>query len=597
MTKAPSSASLHPLLQQAATLMAQQDRAGAVALLERLAAASDAPSAARFLTQAALWLQRTDPTRSISLLEQALALDASLTLAWLALGNLHERAGQMFQAAKAAQEVIGGQAPAQERLDAANLLMRCHPNEAALLAACAAYDELGRPLAQAGALLGMALRSAAWQVADPLVAQLRAAYAAGDFSGANESPRDHLLWCGDEATNVAVVRQWSQRYLPAVSLKPLAVPQSLDGRRLRVGYLSSDFRNHPTAWLLNGLFRHHDRKKVELVAYCSSWDDGSAIRKEVLSHFGAVHSVAQMSDAAAADLMRSHRLDVLVDLSGPTRLQRMGILAHRVAPVQVSQMGFPGSAGGRSVDYIVADEYTLPAEQEHLFPEKVLRITPTYFVSDYLARHLPAAPTRAQAGLPATGRVAGVFNAIDKVGSDVWATWMQVLLQSPGTVLWVLDPGEAARRHLMQSAARVGVAVRQILFAPKQSQETHLARLQCCDLMLDPWPYGGHTTTLDALFAHVPVVALKGSNWASRVSGALLHAAGVPTLVQPDRAAYVDLAVRLLNHATELDQIKQRLKQTLCDTELFNVAGQARQLEDIYFNLVRKHAERHNALA
>ena len=595
MDKTPSSAALHPLLQQAATLMAQQDRAGAVALLEHLASASDPASAARLLTQAALWLQRTDSSRAITLLEQALALDASLTLAWLALGNLCERAGHMPRAAKAAQEVIGRQAPAQERLDAANLLMRCHPDEAALAAACAAYEELGRPLAQAGALLGMALRTAAWQVADPLVAQLRAAYAAGDFSGANESPRDHLLWCGDEATNVAVVRQWSARYLPAVPIKALAVPQPLGGRRLRLGYLSSDFRNHPTAWLLNGLFRHHDRERVELVAYCSGWDDGSAIRKEVLSHFGAVHSVAQLSDAAAADLMRSHRLDVLVELGGPTRLQRMGILAHRAAPVQVSQMGFPGTAGGRWVDYIVADAYTLPAEQEHLFPEKVVRLTPTYFVSDYQARQLPAAPTRAQAGLPAGGRVAGVFNAIDKVGSDVWAVWMQVLLQSPSTVLWMLDPGETARRHLMQATARAGVAARQILFAPKQSQETHLARLQCCDLMLDPWPYGGHTTTLDALFAHVPVVALKGTNWASRVSGAMLHAAGLPTLVQPNRAAYVASAVRLLNHPTELDQLRQCLTQTLHATELFNVAGQARQLEDIYFNLVQEHIERHNA--
>lgn len=580
------------VVQHALQLAGRGEHLAAASVLQTEAEASSNPAeVSQWLMQAGLWLQRLDPPRALALLKRALQADSELTRAWLSLAVLEEKAGRSAAACDAALQVVRLQAPAAQRLDAANLLVRQGQVQVGLQAAQIAYDELGRPLAQAGIFLTTALSAAAWDLVEALTAQLSAAYQAGNFASVIEGPRTHLLWCADEVTNIGMVRQWSQRLVPELPAVPLPPGEPLAGRRLRVGYLSSDYRNHATSWLVHGLFRNHDRQKLELFAYCCGWDDRSEIRCQVLSHFDAVHSLAALSDAAAAELIRSHRLDVLVDLNGPTRFNRLSILAHRVAPVQISYLGFPGSAGGRFVDYIVADSYTIPPGKERLFPEKVIRIHPTYQVNDYAARTLPPPPSRQAVGLPMGVRVAGMFNAIDKVGREVWLTWMQILRRSPRTVLWVLDPGEVARRHLLAASEAAGVPRAQILWAPKQLQQVHLARMQCCDLMLDPWPYGGHTTTADALFSNVPVLALEGTNFASRVSGALLRSAGLQALVQPDRAAYVNLAVRLLDHPAELDKIRNFMRRNTARTDVFNAASQAHQLEAAYLAAARR-AER-----
>ena len=572
------------LVQRALQLAAAGDHLAAAAVLEDAANGSmQASAVAGWLLQAGLWLQRLDPPRAANLLARALEADQSLTRGWLALALLREKAGHSVTACQAALSVLRLKAPPSQRIDAASLLMRQGQPQVGLPAAQEAFDELGRPLSQAGVLLTAALTAAAWPLAESLMAQLHTAYLADDYAKVIEGPRTNLLWCADEAINIEVVRQWSKRFLPEVPVLTFPSVEPLAGRRLRVGYLSSDYRNHATSWLVHGLFRNHDHKKVELLAYCCGWDDDSEIRKQVLSHFDSVYSVSGLSDSASAELMRSHRLDVLVDLNGPTRFNRVGILAHRVAPVQISYLGFPGTSGGRFVDYIVADSLTIPPGQERMFPEKIIRIHPTYQINDYASRQPPPAIGRKEVGLPDGVRVAGMFNAIDKVSREVWMSWMQILLRSPNTLLWVLDPGPVARGHLLEASGAAGVPARQILWAPKQLQRAHLARIQCCDLMLDPWPYGGHTTTADALFANVPVVTRQGTNFASRVSGALLQAAGLKMLVQTDVPSYVALAVRLLNHSTELENIRAFMRRNTRKTNVFNAPSQARQLEAAYF--------------
>lgn len=550
------------------------------ALLAKDASRSGPP--ARWLLQAALWLQRRDAERARGLFERTLALDDSLTQGWAAFALLHERHGRPADGCKAAVQVLKRNGTPNERMDAANLLVRQGQAHIGLPAVRKAYEDLGRPLDRAGIVLTSALTAADWDFSEALTAQLRAAYAEGRYDEVAEGPRTHLMWCADEATNIEVVKHWSRRQIKAVDAPPLPPIEPLEGRRLRVGYLSSDYRNHATSWLIHGLFRNHDRSRLELHAYCCGWDDGSELRRKVLSYFDGVHDVAGIDDTAAAALMRSHRLDVLVDLNGPTRFNRVSILAHRPAPVQIGYLGYPGTSGGRFVDYIVGDLHTVPPGAEKRFPEKVIRIHPTYQVNDYAARTLPSAPARKEVGLPEGVRVAGMFNAIDKVSREVWSTWMRILHRAPKAVLWALDPGPVARGHLVAASRAAGVREGQLIWAPRRQQQDHLARLQCCDLMLDPWPYGGHTTTGDALFANVPVLAPEGTNFASRVSGALLKAAGLKALVAPTLEAYESLAVRLLNHPTELDRLREFMTVNTRRSDVFNAALQARQLEAAY---------------
>ena len=589
MSELPQKLGVESLLGGAGPLLLSQGLPSALTELERVAKSGRAKGVASVpMAQRLLWLakgvQVQHPQRALEVCGHILqAQDTPPMEALLIAAVVQDRLGDRKASEVSARSVVEAErATPAEKLGAANLLVRFGQQELALRVAKDAFEAMGRPLSQAATLLYIAQVTADWGLVDQLSAQLQDGYAQGEVATINESPRTHLLWCDDEATNIEVLKHWSARNLPQGKAERPPV-EPMPDRKIRVGYLSSDFREHPTARLVNGLLRHHDRSQFELFMYCSGWDDGSPIRREVESHFDQVHSVAKLGDAEAAQLIRSHRVDVLVELNGPTRANRMGVLAHRPAPVQIDYLGWPGSVGGRGVDYVVGDAVTVPPGAEAAYPEQVIRLNQVYQVNDYAARTLPPKPTRAQAGLPEGDHlVLGMFNAINKVHNGVWDVWMQILQAVPNALLWMLDPGPHARKLIAKAALARGVPVQRILAAPRLKEELHLARLQHCDLMLDPWPYGGHTSTADALFAGVPVVALEGKNFASRVSGALLRAAGMGALVQQDRVSYARFAVGLLKNPAELARVKAFVREQVPKTDVFNAKGKARQLEAAY---------------
>lgn len=533
------------------------------------------------------------PEAALGVLAPLLGAPVPPVAAVLLAGLLYDKLGRRTDALAAVRAVVAApQASPLQVLQAANLLVRLGEQGLALASAVRAFEAMGRPLEHAGTLLYIAQVTAQWPLVEQLTAQLRAGHASGLTERLNEGPRTHVLWCDDEAVNLRVLGHWSRQQVRAPQVVP---PQARPprGRRLRVGYLSSDFREHPTARLVLGVLRHHNRQAVELFMYCSGWDDGSPLRKAVVAQFEHVHAVAALSDEAAAALMRSHQIDVLVELNGPTRAHRMGILGHRPAPVQVAYLGWPGSVGGRVVDYVVGDAHTVPEGAEQHYPEKVIRLHPTYQANDHAAQPRAPQPTRRAVGLPDDPSlvILGMFNAINKVHQVVWDAWMQILRAAPHTLLWMLDPGAVARQAIAHAAEAAGVAVSRIIAAPKLPQAAHLARLQCCDLMLDPWPYGGHTSTADALFAGVPVLALEGNNFASRVSPGLLRAAGLHDLVCRTPEAYVSRAWRLLHHPGELRALQDQLRNAVPNSPVFDSAARARQLEQAFRVAVERVAQ------
>ncbi len=539
--------------------------------------------AARLLYILAAGVRNRHPQQAIAILEHLLSRRPADTHARAAIAPLYDRVGAQLKAKNTALKVIEtADAAPLDRLRAANLLVRFDAGPRAPQAALEAFEAMGRPLRFAAELLYIALRVADWKASRMLIDQIHQAYAQGRSDEVRESPRTHLLWCDDEATNLAVVASWNQRSLPQIRTNPPPV-QDLKDRRIRIGYLSSDFREHPTARLINGLLRHHDHEQFEIFIYCSGWDDGSPIRAQINTHCDQLHTVTNLHDADAAALIRSHGIDVLVELNGPTRATRMGILAHRPAPVQIDYLGYPGSVGGRVVDYIIGDPYTVPPGAEQAYPEKVIRIQQTYQVNDYAALSLPPVQDRRSIGMPEKGPVLGMFNAINKVSEDVWTVWMRILKEVPEATFCLLDPGTAARKHLSDAVRAHGLnPQRRVAAVRPLPQMKHLARLQFCDVMLDPWPYGGHTSTSDALFAGVPVVALEGRNFASRVSGGLLRAAGLRVLVQPDIEGYVRMVIRLLRNPGDLAQLKRFIRDQVPRSNIFDAAGKARQLEWAY---------------
>lgn len=540
--------------------------------------------------QAVAYLRRTDKDRALQLLEACVEDAPTSGANWVALANLLDERRERKKAGEAALKALECALKPSQRVDVGRLMSKLGRDREAIMAVREGYSASGQDVKLASYALRVALQTADWALAEQLQAQLLQAHQRGETAMVGETPRTHLLWCADEAINARTIANFAERQFPVrTPLVTQAWPGG-DKRKLRIGYISYDFRNHATSLLHLGAMRHHNHQRFEWYGYCTSYDDGSALRREMLSRFDKVRMFNKLNDEQAARQIAADKIDVLIDLNGLTEGTRMGILAWRPAPVQISYLGYPGTAGGRFVDYFVADPYTVPVGREKVFPEKVIRIPHTYQINDYLARYLPPRPRSRPAGLPDGVPVIGMFNNVNKLGPQVWASWMRVLQAVPKSVFWVLDLSEVAREHLVEVIRQAGVDPARVVFAPKAKQEPHLARIQYCDLMLDPWPYGGHTTTGDALFAGVPVLALEGTNFASRVSGGLLHAAGLSQLVQPSIDDYVAKAIELLNDPKELARIKQYLLSSRAKLAVFDALACTRHLEAAYLAAYRQAA-------
>ncbi len=529
--------------------------------------------------------RKIDPTLAFEALDSIIEIDKKLTLPLMIKSKLYEELRQPDKAIQALKELMDRAPTNQELVEAARILSKYGQQESALKAAKDAYFGSGEDITLATYPLRVSLQNADWETADKITAKLLEAHRAKKTNQINETPRTHLLWCSDEIINQQVIENFSAKF--KVSKKPplRVVPEGdFNKRKVRIGYISNDFRDHPTSYLAMGMLRHHNKSRFEIYLYDTSYDDGSVMRRQVFSRSKLVRDLSKVSDEKAASIIFNDKIDILVDLNGLTDGTRVGIFSYRPAPVQISYLGFPGSSGSPFVDYIIADNYTLPKSSEEYYCESVIRIPSTYQINDFIAQYLPPLPTLSSLGLPEGKLIIGMFNNVNKVGREVWETWMQIMQKTPQTILWMLDPGELAKNNLIVAANKMGVDADRFYWAKKVSQEEHLARIRHCSIALDPWPYGGHTTTSDALFAGVPVVAIEGTNFPSRVSGGLLSAAGLKSLVAKSRDDYVKLATTLIDNQKLLSDIKKHLNNNRRRHPVFDSLSRTLYIEAAYLN-------------
>ena len=385
-----------------------------------------------------------------------------------------------------------------------------------------------------------------------------------------------------EAQQLAVARRWSRAMLPVAAARRAAPAR---GARLRVGYLSANFHEHPTGRLMVGLFEEHDRARFEITGYSYGPDDGSALRARIRTAFDRWRDVRDVADGEAARLIREDGIDVLVDRAGHTFGARLAILAPRPAPVQLHYMSFPGTIGYDAVDGIIADAEVVPPGDEINYHERVWRLPRCYYVSDR-RRGLPAPAARADHGLPADALVLACLNQSYKLRRAVFAVWLDALRSRAEAVLWLLQAHSRAEANLRREAERAGVDPQRLIFAARLPQEAHIARLRCADLVLDTLPYGAHTTAVDALWAGAPVLTCRGATFAGRVGASVLRQAGMPDLVADSLAAYRAKLLALAAEPATLRRHREYLERTRQENALFDTAGFARDwerlLEQIY---------------
>ena len=354
------------------------------------------------------------------------------------------------------------------------------------------------------------------------------------------------------------------------------------GGRLRLAYLSADFHEHATAYLAVRLFELHDRSQFETLGISYGRPEASPMRRRLERAFDAFVDVHTQSDRDIAALLREREVDVVVDLKGHTTGARLGILAYRPAPVQVTYLGFPATTGAPFIDYVLADRFVVTEGERDAYTESVVYLPDCYQVNDSTRAFALQHTDRAALGLPSRGFVFCCFNNSYKIRPDVFAVWMRLLEVVPDSVLWLLADNAGAIRNLRDAALSLGIDPRRLVFAPRVPHAEHLARHGMADLFLDTVPYCAHTTASDALWAGLPVLTIAGQTFAGRVARSLLHAVGLPELVCKSLEEYERRALRLAQDPELLNSHKRRLHQNRDIFPLFDTERFRRHIEAAY---------------
>jgi protein O-GlcNAc transferase len=366
----------------------------------------------------------------------------------------------------------------------------------------------------------------------------------------------------------------------------LARPQPRPDARIRLGYLSHDFRQHAGAVLVAPLIERHDRRQFEVVGYSYGPDDGSAMRVRFITAFDRFVDIAGVSHRQAAQLIHADGIDILVDLTGFQGHGRNDnlshILAYRPAPIQVNYFGYPGTMGAEFVDYIIVDRFIAPMEHQPFYTERLVQLPNCYQPNDTAREIAQPLPTRAECGLTEAGFVFCCFNSSHKIVPPVFDVWMRLLRAVPGSVLWLIARSGLAKDNLRWEAVRRGIAAERLAFTSPAPMPQYLARLAVADLFLDTLPYGAHTTASDALWAGLPLLTCAGTTFAGRVAGSLLRVVGLEELVTTSLDDYEALALELATRPGELSRLRQKLAYNRWTMPLFDIARFTRAIEAAY---------------
>jgi len=372
---------------------------------------------------------------------------------------------------------------------------------------------------------------------------------------------------------------------------PLILPKrsSDSGRRIKLGYLSADFRNHAVSQLLVRTLELHDRSQFKVWAYSTGAEDRSALRERIRDGVDAFIDIRDLDHRAAAERIAKDEVDILIDLTLHTTGARLEIPALRPAPIQMGWLGFPGSSGAEFFDYLLTDKIVTPPDQAPHYSEKLAYLPETFQPNDDRQPIAPGRSTRAEYGLPENGFVFCSFNQPYKIEPVLFDLWMGLLRDLPDSVLWLHRLNEVAPVNLQREAAKRGVAPERLVFADRPEKPVHLRRLALADLALDTRLYNGHTTSSDALWAGLPVLTMLGSHYAARVSASVLTAIGLPDLVATSLEGYRVIALKLARDPAALANMKARLARNRTTMPLFDSPRFARNLESVYRAVWTRH--------
>lgn len=545
----------------------------------------------RSVLQAALG----DNAGAAASLEQAIAVNPDFMPAYVNLGGLQERAGlnelaiATWEAGANRPFVLNGMGVSYAFTclkQIARLLGDMHQPARAELALQRAADIDPGAMDVIGQLVATRLSQCKWPAVQPTERLSRETL----LNGVN--PLSIAAYSDDPLLQLGAANQFVEREAKTTPEQVRAdrrdAPIDLAGRRPRIGYISSDLRDHAVGYLMAELFEVHDKAKVEVFAYYCGPESSDGLNTRIRAAAEHFTDIRLMSDDEAAQRIADDGIDILIDVNGHTRDARTAVFARRPAPILVNWLGYPGTMGSDYHHYIIGDPWIIPPEMELYYSEAVRRI-PCYQPNDRRRVVASESPTRAEAGLPADAFVFCCFNGTQKITPHVFDRWVEILKRTPGSVLWLLDSNPETNARLRDAAEAKGVDRTRLVFAPKMQNALHLARYRLADLFLDTTPYGAHTTASDALWMAVPVLTWSGRSFASRVCGSLVRSAGLPELVVDSAQAYVEKAVEIGSDRARAQALRATLEANRDTCVLFDMELLADKLETLYGEMIAEY--------
>jgi predicted O-linked N-acetylglucosamine transferase (SPINDLY family) len=431
-----------------------------------------------------------------------------------------------------------------------------------------------------GALLHAQLQIADWS---DHTARSRAVSECTERGERVDFPFSFLAICDSPPLQLKCARQLAALQ-PART--PLFAARGSRHERIRIAYISADFLEHPTSYLLAGVFERHDRRRFETIGIALREDEQSPTAQRIRAGFERWIPAGSRSAEMLARLIADLQVDIAVDLMGYTGEHRAELFAHRPAPLQVNYLGFPATTGSRHIDYLIADQFLIPEERQGDYSECIAYLPECFQANDDRRIAAPAAPTREQARLPAAAFIWCSFHSTYKLNPSLFDIWIRLLRAVPGSVLWLLGGKPEIEDNLRREARSRGVDPELLVFAQPEPYARHLARLPLANLCLDTYPFNGGATTSDSLWAGVPVVTCSGDSYAARMSGSLLTALGLSNLAASSLQEYERLALSLAQNAGRLEGVRATLARQKTASALFDTDRFRRHLEAAFTAMV-----------
>jgi predicted O-linked N-acetylglucosamine transferase (SPINDLY family) len=422
-----------------------------------------------------------------------------------------------------------------------------------------------------GILLHQRMLSCNWRGIEDLIAEIDSDVASGERSA---EPFSYQAVARSARDFKRCAEIFAAHKYPR-SKTPLWRGERYDNGKIRVGYLSGEFRDHVTSTLMTELFELHDKNRFELFAFDNGWDDGSELRGRINKAFNTIVDISRLDDLHVATMIKQKQIDILVNLNGYFGEHRTRVFGYKPSPIQASYLGFSATMGTDYIDYIIADRYVIPPEHRTFYTERVVYLPHTFQVNDSKRQVAIRTPARAESMLPDIGFVFCCFNNNFKITPDVFDCWLRILRRVDGSVMWLSEHNAKAAGNLRKEAEIRGVDPERLVFAKRTpSLPDHLARHRLADLFLDTIPFNAGATASDALWAGLPLLTCSGETYTARMAGSLLNAIGLPELITTTLDAYEQMAVDLATHPEKLAAIRHKLAENrlimpLFDTQLF----------------------------